>query len=228
MAASIRSLGERAIRGEYVESVLGVMCSCGMYDFAGEWIYTVGMPAKNGVSGGIVAVLPGQLGIGVFSPRLDEHGNSVRGIQCCNALSMSFNLHLFNVVQSPVAIVRLEYDGSEVASNRQRSSREFSALRERARSVRVYELQGELVFATAEAVVRRLTESAAQTRFAIIDLKRVLKIDEAACRLLSESAMRETGRTLVFSHIRPHRALRRSIKKARAHLRRRFNVFRRH
>src|SRR5437773_11610711 len=75
--------GKQAIRGEYVESVLSVMGSCGMYDFAGEWIYNVGMPAKSGVSGGIIAVLPGQLGIGVFSPLLDEHGNSLRGIRVC-------------------------------------------------------------------------------------------------------------------------------------------------
>jgi len=73
--------GKQAIRGEYVESVLGVMSSCGMYDFAGEWIFRVGLPAKSGVAGGVLAVLPGQLGIGVFSPRLDPHGNSVRGIR---------------------------------------------------------------------------------------------------------------------------------------------------
>ena len=51
--------GKQAIRREYVESVLSIMGSCGMYDFAGEWIYKVGMPAKSGVSGGIMVVLPG-------------------------------------------------------------------------------------------------------------------------------------------------------------------------
>jgi glutaminase len=88
--------GKQAIRGEYVESVLGIMGTCGMYDFAGEWLYDVGLPAKSGVAGGIVAVLPGQLGIGVFSPRLDKHGNSVRGIRVCSALSRSWDLHIFN------------------------------------------------------------------------------------------------------------------------------------
>src|SRR5258706_15219839 len=78
--------GKQAIRGEYVESVLSVMASCGMYDFAGEWIYKIGMPAKSGVSGGIIAVLPGQLGIGVFSPPLDSRGNSVRRIGVCDDL----------------------------------------------------------------------------------------------------------------------------------------------
>src|SRR5204862_4646762 len=85
--------GKQAIRGEYVESVLSVMGSCGMYDYAGEWLYRVGMPAKSGVAGGIIAVLPGQLGIGVFSPLLDNHYNSIRGVQVCNELSRHFDLH---------------------------------------------------------------------------------------------------------------------------------------
>ena len=57
------------------------MVTCGMYDAAGDWVSAVGMPAKSGVGGGIVAVLPGQLGIGVYSPLLDAKGNSVRGVQ---------------------------------------------------------------------------------------------------------------------------------------------------
>ena len=68
------------MRESVVRSVLSVMTTCGMYDCAGEWLESVGMPAKSGVSGGVFAVLPGQLGIGVFSPRLDERGNSVRGV----------------------------------------------------------------------------------------------------------------------------------------------------
>lgn len=64
--------GQRALPLEHVERVLSVMASCGMYDFAGSWLYEVGMPAKSGVGGGIIAVLPGRFGIGVFSPRLDR------------------------------------------------------------------------------------------------------------------------------------------------------------
>ena len=63
--------------------VLAVMGSCGMYDYAGQWLYDVGMPAKSGVGGGVLAVVPGRLGIAVFSPRLDPFGNSVRGIAAC-------------------------------------------------------------------------------------------------------------------------------------------------
>ena len=57
------------------------MTTSGMYDYAGEWTYRVGIPAKSGVGGGIVAALPAQLGVGTFSPLLDSHGNSVRGLK---------------------------------------------------------------------------------------------------------------------------------------------------
>jgi len=87
--------GDRAIEAQYVKDVLSVMYSCGMYDFSGQWGYEVGLPAKSGVGGGIVAVVPGQLGIGVFSPLLDGRGNSVRGIRTCVELSQRFGLHVF-------------------------------------------------------------------------------------------------------------------------------------
>jgi len=87
--------GDRAIAASHVKDVLSVMFSCGMYDFSGEWAYEVGLPAKSGVGGGIVAVVPGQLGIGIFSPLLDGRGNSVRGIRTCIELSRRFGLHVF-------------------------------------------------------------------------------------------------------------------------------------
>lgn len=90
---------ERAIDERYVQDVISVMLTCGMYDGSGEWAYRVGLPAKSGVGGGITAVAPGKLGIGTFSPLLDAKGNSARGIKVCEDLSRDFGLHLFNVSQ---------------------------------------------------------------------------------------------------------------------------------
>jgi glutaminase len=90
---------ERAINECYVQDVISVMLTCGMYDASGEWAYRVGIPAKSGVGGGILAVVPNQLGIGVFSPPLDAKGNSVRGIKVCEDLSKDFGLHLFNAAK---------------------------------------------------------------------------------------------------------------------------------
>ncbi len=68
--------GQRAIEQSYVKYLLSIMLSCGMYDYAGEWAYRVGIPSKSGVSGGIVGVVPGQFGIGVYSPPLDSKGTA--------------------------------------------------------------------------------------------------------------------------------------------------------
>ena len=87
--------GERALAPRYVRDVLSVMHTCGMYDFAGQWAYRVGIPAKSGVSGGIMAVVPGKLGIAIFSPGLDAYGNSVRGTAVCEEISERLGLHVF-------------------------------------------------------------------------------------------------------------------------------------
>ncbi len=89
--------GERAISETNVKYVLSVMHTCGMYDFSGEWAFKVGLPAKSGVTGGILVVVPGRMGIGVFSPLLEPRGNSLRGIRVCEALSSQYNLHVFNL-----------------------------------------------------------------------------------------------------------------------------------
>jgi glutaminase len=103
MAATLANQGRHPITGvqavdaDYIRDILSVMYTCGMYNFAGEWAYRVGIPAKSGVSGGILAVVPNQAGIAVFSPPLDKNGNSVRGLQVFEDLSREYGFHLFDL-----------------------------------------------------------------------------------------------------------------------------------
>jgi glutaminase len=102
MGATIANIGNHPITGQsvfdfqFLKYVLAVMFSCGLYDYAGNWAVEVGLPAKSGVSGGIFGVVNRQLGVSVYSPRLDSHGNSVRGILACRELASHFGLHTFD------------------------------------------------------------------------------------------------------------------------------------
>ena len=195
--------GKQAIRGEYVESVLSVMGSCGMYDYAGEWIYKIGMPSKSGVAGGLIAVLPGQLGIGIFSPPLDSHGNSVRGIRVCEELSRRLDLHLFNSPSVGRTAIRLKFTGSEFNSNRVRTPEEDRVLLQSGTRIVAYQLQGDLAFVTTETVVRDVIESRGSIDFLILDFKRVLALSESACRLLYQllSRFSAIGKSVLFTHV---------------------------
>jgi glutaminase len=102
MAATMANIGNHPITGQsvfdfqFLKYVMAVMFSCGLYDYAGNWAVEVGLPAKSGVSGGIFGVVNRQLGIGVYSPKVDAQGNSVRGILACRELAGHFGLHTFD------------------------------------------------------------------------------------------------------------------------------------
>jgi len=176
--------GERALASEFVEDVLSVMTTCGMYDYAGEWVYSVGMPAKSGVAGGVLVVLPGQLGIGVFSPRLDARGNSVRGVQVCKDLSRDLELHFLRVGRSTHAVRRAQYTIATVRSKRRRPESETTSLRERGDRAVVYELQGDLLLPAVEPVVRAVVDQSEEIDIAVLDLRRVTQIGPPASRIL--------------------------------------------
>ncbi len=196
--------GQRAVAAEHLGAILSVMTTCGMYDFAGEWVARVGMPAKSGVGGGIVAVLPGQLGIGVFSPALDARGNSVRGVRACEAISAELGLHFLQPPRAAGVAVRARYDGAQVRSKRRRTGAEAAWLDRHGASIVVHELQGDLRFATLEPVIRALSEDTPAPAFAVLDFKRVAHADAAAVRLLARlvEAFGRRGAHLVFSRVR--------------------------
>lgn len=159
--------GERIVSRDTASHVLTVMASCGMYDFSGEWLLRVGLPAKSGVSGGLAAALPAQFGIGLYSPRLDKHGNSVRAIGACEELSARFGLHLMKpVVRTGSAVYHREDIGGVIAVRR---------------------LEGDLGFARTEPIARDIAADPA-IRALVLDLDRVGDAHPVAVRMLDRLA----------------------------------------
>lgn len=193
--------GVRALAEEYVDNVLSVMATCGMYDYSGEWLYRTGLPAKSGVGGGILAVQPGRLGIGVFSPRLDPQGNSVRGIAVCRALAAELGLHLFDAAQPRAPAVRLATTRRKVASKQRRPADVAEHLRKAGKRLRLYHLQGTLAFAAVEPVVREIMARASDTNCFILNLRMVQAIDPATTGLLAGTRreLLRLGKVLIFS-----------------------------
>ncbi|WP_369374225.1 glutaminase A [Streptomyces sp. cg36] len=92
--------GDRVFSTDSVQKCLSLMSSCGMYDYSGEFAFTIGLPAKSGVSGGLLLVVPQVMGIAIWSPRLDRLGNSVRGIEFCRQLVEKYNFHVYDSLVS--------------------------------------------------------------------------------------------------------------------------------
>jgi glutaminase len=197
---------ERALQPSNVDEVLSVMTTCGMYDYAGEWVYRVGMPAKSGVAGGILAVLPGQLALAVFSPPLDPRGNSVRGVAVCEALSEELSLHFLRAPRPSISALRSRHDLRARASKRIRFDAERAILAAHGHEAVVYQLQGDLSFAGVEAVVRRLVREPAEVARFALDLGRVTVVDPPSARLLLElyASFAARGRTVAFTGMARH------------------------
>ncbi|OGB89711.1 hypothetical protein A2625_06280 [candidate division WOR-1 bacterium RIFCSPHIGHO2_01_FULL_53_15] len=87
---------DRLVDARYVPGILAVMSTAGLYDGTGEWLFYVGLPGKSGVGGGIIAVVPGVMGIAAFSPPLDAAGNSVRAQKAVRHISEKLDLNLFS------------------------------------------------------------------------------------------------------------------------------------
>ena len=192
--------GERALESEHVRDVLSVMTTCGMYDYAGEWELRVGLPAKSGVGGGIMAVLPGQLGLGVFSPRLDDRGNSARGIRVCEELSNRLKLHLLDHRGTTRSAVRRVYRGSDVRSKRLRTVSASQTLDAKADAIVVFELHGNLFFGNTEQMIRRILADEGASHV-ILDVSRVAMADVVAVQLLRDLERRlgAAGTTLLIA-----------------------------
>lgn len=154
--------GARVVEERVARDVLSIMSSCGMYDFSGEWLLRVGLPAKSGVSGGVLAVAPSQFGVAAFSPRLDRHGNSVRGQAIVTTMSERMGMHLLEPHESisqPIVEVTETEDG------------------------RLVRLGGELGFAAAErvlAVLRDLAVSATPGAVVTLDARDLARAHPAA------------------------------------------------
>lgn len=213
MGATIANQGiqpvtrKRAIASEYVDNVLGVMATCGMYDWSGEWIYRVGLPAKSGVGGGILAVLPGQLGIGIFSPPLDKQGNSDRGIKVCMDLSRELALHMMNPAATPRTAVRLQYHGGEVVSRRRLPPQAREVLRTNGTLIKIMELQGGLTFTTIEPVVRNACDHAHECKHVIFDLRAVVYANSVSLILLANLGTRLASQGVRVIFCQPGRLL---------------------
>ena len=176
---------ERVVGGSTVREVLSVMASCGMYDGAGAWMAEIGLPAKSGVSGGVLAVLPGRLAVACYSPPLDGHGNSVRGVAVCRELSERIGLHLVRPGERPPAPVRSVVDLARTSSKRVRPPRERTALAAVGGGVVVVQLQGELGFGAIEAVSHLVGSREGALESLVLDVTRIAWVDPAGRFLLA-------------------------------------------
>jgi glutaminase len=143
------------------------------------------MPAKSGVGGGVMAVLPGQFGLAVFSPKLDARGNSVRGIAVCKKISSDFGLHVFHTGRmTTTSVIHARYNASQISSKRTRAAEQARVLASLGERVVIFELAGDLVFSSAEIIVSEAMHALEDAEYLILDFRRSPQIAEGAVNML--------------------------------------------
>lgn len=205
MAATLANAGTNPVTGKEamgiaeVERILSVMMTSGMYDDAGAWASNVGMPAKSGVGGGTLAVLPGQAGLAVFSPPLDAHGGSVRGILTSQRLSQEMEMHFVRSARAGRSAIRASHDITELPSGIRRNDEAAVVLARHGHRARLIELNGDLLFAGTESVLRGISDLEDAVEIVVLDLRRLDEVGAVARRMLArmQQALAAAGRMLL-------------------------------
>ncbi len=208
MAATLACQGRNPFTGSQplselvTEKMLAVMATCGTYDFAGQWLHDVGMPAKSGVGGGLLAVVPGRLGIATYSPRLDALGTSVRGLAVCRALAEGLGLSLFDQYPQTGSTIRASYRGTERQSRRWRSAVDSERLQSVREGIWIVHVQGVLEFAAIERLLSELNRATADVSILILDGAHVTELPDGSRRLLARQLglLRRRGMVVLLAH----------------------------
>ena len=209
IAATLAAGGTNPVTGtevlpyEAVERVLSVMMTSGMYDDAGDWATSVGMPAKSGVGGGIIAVLPGQVGLAVYSPPLDKHGNSVRGAAACRRISSDLQMHFVRSARAGRSAIRSIRTIDQEPSNIRRTEAAALVLEEHSERAVVLELAGDLFFAGTETVVRELSGLGPEIDVVVLDVRDVDEVGDAGLRMLGAVIQELEGNELEILLVDP-------------------------
>lgn len=185
--------GEEILDSSIVERILSVMMTAGMYDGAGDWMTSVGIPAKSGVGGGILGVLPGQLAIAVFSPLLDRHGSSARGVAAFETISSDLNLHIMNVNKSASSVIKSIYTIDERPSILRRTTDEEEVLDKYGYKAKVIEAEGDILFSGAETLIRESMKDADDIDIFIYDNTLVKSITDGNEEDIVRKMMYEVG-----------------------------------
>ncbi|HEY4557284.1 MAG TPA: glutaminase A [Enteractinococcus sp.] len=206
MAATLANKGVNPVTGKEVFSeettrqILAVMMTCGMYDAAGNWMIDIGLPAKSGVDGGILVVVPGQLGIGVYSAPLDSHGNSVRGAAAIRRVTRDLGLHYADAPPLGGSTLRAHYSLADASLGVVRSTELSRITSQFGDRCQILEVSGDLGFAETETMARTIVEFDDEVSMVIIDFQGVDDFGRAAVLMLASltASWRAERKDIIF------------------------------